>query len=61
MSMNDQMSTLVYISLLAVYQQRGIVHAIAYGVSQGMTTEEVYSIINFYDAQAENAKQGLLP
>lgn len=59
--MNGDMISLVYVSLIAVYQTRGIVYAVAYGVSQGMTTSEVMSILYYYDEQCKNAQQGLLP
>lgn len=59
--MNDNMISLVYVSLLAVYQTRGIVYAVAYGASQGMTTSEVMDILKHYEEQCKNAQQGLLP
>lgn len=58
--MNPNMDVMIALAIVAVYQQRGTVHAIAYGVSQGMTSAEVISMLETFDQFSELAKAGKL-
>lgn len=58
--MNDSMNTLIVMAALAMLQEKGVVHAIAYMRDNGISTNEAFEVIEQYENMRDLAKQDKL-